>query len=136
MVHPEGGSTMDGFRRITVDEVRAAIETAGIALKQRICLDIDAGCACPIGAVAYLETDIASEDDPDSTPDAAEKLGLDDHYWNEFVHSFDYYPHPDGRPDRFAGDSRHMLEFAGATDGWACAAALLPRQATHQEPTS
>ena len=100
------------MRRITVEEVRAALEKTGYRLRQRVTIDHNGKCGCPIGVMAVHE----------GYRDGAwffsgRHLGLSESYQTGVEAGFDKL-----RRDR-DGDDEYQL---GHDDGSAIRVALLP----------
>ena len=109
------------MRRITVDEVRAAMEKTGYSLRPSCTLSSDELCGCPVAIVALSDGAI----DPSgwNTPIGAMRaIGLDIEYGFGLVNGFDW---PNNRhiPDRC--DLRRKL---GIEDGRAIREALMPAE--------
>ena|ERR1700761_8660350 len=97
------------MRRITVEEVREAVEKTGLKLTRKRTLDLAEKCGCPIGILSHLKggtrrfENIAAH---------AANLGLEMKYADGFIRGFDSEsPMPIDDP---------MFD-AGVADGQACA---------------
>lgn len=105
----------DTKRRITVAEVKAAVEKTGVRLKRGVTFAAATNCGCPLGIVAVATTDISllKAEYIDSVQKA---LGLTSPYRFGFVQGFD---HPLMNPIDI-----HDLD--GWNDGRAVSLELLP----------
>jgi len=113
----------DTLRRITVDEVRAAVEKTGLRPEPGIWLNGNGDkptCGCALGILAHSQG--ISLDRPNaSIPEAAGLMGLDQEYTEGFISGFD------GEKCACPDEPNHALGF---TDGLAIRQALLPEAVT------
>lgn len=98
------------FRRITLDEIRAAIEKTGFKLKQSVTLNTSMKYGCPIGIIC-----LASGTEAQFNVFAAEEIGLEEEYRVGFTSGFDGDP-------KFPKPSR--MNAAGFADGMAARSLL------------
>lgn len=120
------------IRRLTIEEVRAAVDKTGLKLMRNITLRGD--CGCPIGVVGQandcivlISPEVTDTDFVRVDPYViADKLGLAYPYTVGLIYGFDGKPETDVESEY--DDLPVELEQCklGYTDGQAIAAALLP----------
>lgn len=83
----------EGIRRITVSEVREAMDATGFSLRPHISLDPDFRCGCPIGimAVQIKGEELLQDYQNYFIENLGEIVGLDPDYIAGFVVAFDGY---------------------------------------------
>jgi len=114
---------IENIRRITVHEVKAAMEKTGAVLKRKTTLMKHSNglvCGCPIGIVAFSIKDPIPNWCSAGVEDCQRIVGLEDVYCSGFIGGFDGLVNG---PIHISND----IYTKGYADGRAVAEALLPK---------